>query len=215
MSELQLAALTLFGCCVAAAFSAHLLTECREDKARALALLNAFAALLVINCLRLSLPTGPDIHFLLTGALTLTLGFRAALCCSTATLLVTTAAGITSPAQLGINGICFVLLPVGLTYLLYALALHRLPRHFFSYIFLCAFLPAALVLALSMLLAGQFYIAQGLYSAETIVHNYYQIIPLLLFPEALLNGIIMTILVLYRPQWVYTFHDRFYFDDRE
>lgn len=214
MSGLQLTALALFGCGVAATFSPQPFRELRQNSYRARALLNAFAILLLINWLRLSLPTSPDIHFLLISALTLTLGFRLALYCATAVLVLMAVVGMSPPAQLGINGLCFVLLPVLQAYLIYTIAFHRLPRHFFSYIFLCAFLPGALTLALSMLLAGQAYLAQGLYSEEVISQHYYPIILLMVFPEALLNGIIMTLLVLYRPEWVYTFHDRFYFDER-
>jgi uncharacterized membrane protein len=39
-------------------------------------------------------------------------------------------------------------------------------------------------------------------------------IPLLMFGEAFLNGMAMTLLVAYRPRWVSTFHDHWYLDGK-
>ena len=50
----------------------------------------------------------------------------------------------------------------------------------------------------------------GTYSWHTISADYLSVWPLLLFPEALLNGMTMTLLAVYRPYWVNTFFDREY-----
>lgn len=50
----------------------------------------------------------------------------------------------------------------------------------------------------------------GAYPWHTISADYLSIWPLLLFPEALLNGMAMTLLAVYRPHWVNTFFDREY-----
>lgn len=36
------------------------------------------------------------------------------------------------------------------------------------------------------------------------------IFPMLMFGEAFLNGAVITLTVAYKPQWVATFHDRWY-----
>jgi uncharacterized membrane protein len=44
--------------------------------------------------------------------------------------------------------------------------------------------------------------------------SYLQVIPLLMFGEAFLNGMIMILLVAYKPRWVATFHDHWYLDGK-
>jgi uncharacterized membrane protein len=44
--------------------------------------------------------------------------------------------------------------------------------------------------------------------------NYLQVIPLLMFGEAFLNGMLMILLVAYKPRWVSTFHDQWYLDGK-
>ena len=39
-------------------------------------------------------------------------------------------------------------------------------------------------------------------------------IPLLMFGEAFLNGMVMTLLIAYKPRWVATFHDAWYLDGK-
>ncbi|MBD3584852.1 hypothetical protein HHX48_03765 [Salinimonas sp. HHU 13199] len=177
------------------------------------AIVNATALLLLFWLFRLQTSLGPDIHFLLVTALTLTLGFRLATLCATLCLLIVCAVGTVPWAMLGVHGITTILIPVGLTYTVYALSFHRIPRNFLVYIFLCAFIPAALVLGVSMLSLAGYYVLEGIYDTHAIIDNYLMIIPLMLFPEALLNGTAITLLVVYKPEWVYTFHDKFYFDD--
>jgi len=44
--------------------------------------------------------------------------------------------------------------------------------------------------------------------------DYLQVIPLLMFGEAFLNGMVMTLLIAYKPRWVATFHDEWYLDGK-
>ena len=56
-------------------------------------------------------------------------------------------------------------------------------------------------------------LAQG-DAANPTEGDYLLFIPLLMFGEAFLNGMTMTLLVAYRPAWVSTFHDRWYLDGK-
>jgi len=40
--------------------------------------------------------------------------------------------------------------------------------------------------------------------------NFLLILPMLMFGEGFLNGAMITLAVSYKPQWVATFHDRWY-----
>jgi len=85
-----------------------------------------------------------------------------------------------------------------------------LPHNFFIYVFINAFLTGAL----SMLLCG--YAASAVLAMADYMpaSSYLQVIPLLMFGEAFLNGMLMILLVAYKPQWVATFHDRWYLDGK-
>lgn len=178
-------------------------------------LLFGFTALLFfVWIFRAGIFEGLNVHFLWLTALTLTLGFRWAVLAGLTALLGVTLTGNESWHMLGVNGVISVLIPVTVSYLIFMLAFHKIPRNLFIYIFACAFFPGALVIALKMSLMGGYYLWEGVYDWPTVRDNYLLIIPLLLFPEGLLNGMTMTLLTVYKPNLVYTFHDKFYIDGK-
>ena len=50
----------------------------------------------------------------------------------------------------------------------------------------------------------------GAYDWTTISDNYMIFLPLLAFPEGLLNGMAVAILVVFKPEWLRVFSDRDY-----
>ena len=62
-------------------------------------------------------------------------------------------------------------------------------------------------------LSGYFYL-EGMYSWQVIEDNYLVLTSLMLFPEAMFNGMTVTLLVIYKPEWVYTFYDKLYLDNQ-
>ncbi|MBU3022663.1 energy-coupling factor ABC transporter permease [Aestuariibacter sp. A3R04] len=181
-----------------------------SDKARQHVIFGFTAIVFFLWIFRAGIYTGLSVHFLWLSALVLTLGFRWACMAGSVALLGTTLAGADSWEMMGVNGLVGVLMPISVTYLIFITAFHRISRNVFVYIFVCAFLPGALVIALKMSLLATVYWTEGIYDWATVRDNYLILIPLLLFPEGLLNGMTMTLLVVYKPQWVFTFHDKFY-----
>ena len=59
-----------------------------------------------------------------------------------------------------------------------------------------------MVIALKLALLGSYYAIDGIYSWDTVIDNYMLLIPLILFPEGFINGVTMTLLVVYKPEWV-------------
>ena len=170
------------------------------------------ACVFILWMFRTGIYDGLNVHFLWLSALTLLLGFRWAIFSATIALLGVTIFGKESIDMLGINFLLGVLAPISLTYGIYSLTFHKLPRHIFTYIFLCAFIPGALTIALKMLaLSGYFYL-DGMYSWHIIEDNYLMISTLMVFPEAMFNGMTITLLIIYKPEWVYTFYDKLYLD---
>ncbi|MFQ3220223.1 MAG: putative membrane protein [Paraglaciecola sp.] len=153
---------------------------------------------------------GLNVHFLWLTALLLILGFRWAMVSALLALLGVTLIGKESWSMFGINGLLGVVVPLSLSYLVYSFTFHKLSRNVFVYIFVCAFLPGALMMAIKMYLLGGYFFIDNQYDWLTIKDNYLVLIWLLLFPEGMLNGMTMTLMIIYKPHWVYTFHDKFY-----
>jgi uncharacterized membrane protein len=170
------------------------------------------ACVFILWMFRSGIYDGLNVHFLWLSALSLLLGFRWAIFSATLALLGVTIFGKESIDMLGVNFLLGVLAPIALTYGIYSLTFHKLPRHIFIYIFLCAFIPGALSIVLKMLaLSGYFYL-DGIYSWHIIKDNYLVLSTLMLFPEAMFNGMTITLLIIYKPEWVYTFYDKLYLD---
>jgi uncharacterized membrane protein len=170
------------------------------------------ACVFILWMFRTGIYEGLTVHFLWLSALPLLLGFRWAIFSASLALMGVTLLGQESVDMLGVNFLLGILAPISLTYGIYSLTFHKLPRHIFIYIFLCAFIPGALSIGFKMLaLSGYFYL-DGMYTWRVIEDNYLILTTLLLFPEAMFNGMTITLLIIYRPQWVYTFYDKLYLD---
>lgn len=155
---------------------------------------------------------GLDLHILGVTAVTLILGWRLALLsCVLAGALLTTF-GALSVELLALQLLIGAFIPVLLSYLAFIVCYHYLARHFFIYIFVCAFLTAGLVACIKIILGGVFYLAIGEYNWHQLTENYIFLSPILAFPEAMLNGMAITVLITYRPHWVKTFFDKDYLD---
>lgn len=172
-------------------------------------------AIAVLSCfwsLKVGIFQGLEVHFLLTTALTLTMGWRMSMLIATAALLLLCTLGIESWQEFGYIGILNAAIPILFSYLIYAISYHRLPRHFAIYVFVCSFLAGALSLVLHLCLNSLLFGIFDVYSWNNIMNDYLIVAALMWFPEALLNGMAMTLLIVYRPDWVYTFYDEQYLD---
>ncbi|MFS1703992.1 hypothetical protein FJ444_05985 [Aestuariibacter sp. GS-14] len=174
------------------------------------------AAVFFLWVFRASVPGGPSpsVHFMWLVALALILGFRSSIIAATLSLLGVTLWGKESWSMLGVNGLLGIAAPIAFAYTIFMLTFHKLPRNLFVYIFMCAFMPGALAIALKIALMSGYYVLDDVYSWSVVKDNYLILIPLLLFPEGMLNGMTMTILIIYFPGLAYTFHDKFYIENK-
>lgn len=186
----------------------------RRSKLQQHLVFGATAAVFILWLFRAGIYDGLGVHFLWLTALTLTLGVRYSLISGLAVLIAVTALGYEDWRMIGVNGLLGVAAPIALTHLIFNWSFHRLPRNLFIYIFVCAFFPGALMIATKMMLLAGYYVVDGTYDWLTVKDNYVVLIPLLLFPEGMLNGMTMTLLTIYKPLWIYTFHDKFYIDGK-
>jgi uncharacterized membrane protein len=168
------------------------------------------AALFILWMFRTGVHEGLSVHFLWLATLPLVLGFRWATFSASIVLIAVTALGQETINMLGINFLFGVLLPISITYGLYSFTFYKLPRNVFVYIFLCGFIAGALTIGLKMMVLSGYFYLEGFYNWQLIKDKYLILCTLLLFPEAMFNGMTITILVIHKPKWVYTFHDKFY-----
>jgi uncharacterized membrane protein len=171
-------------------------------------------AILFLWSFRVSIYDGLVIHFLWLTTLTLVLGFRWAVLVGSTVLIIMTILGNEQWSMLGVNGLIGVFLPILITYGIFAFSFHRMPRHLFVYIFLCAFFPGAITMGVKMLAFSGYYFVDGVYTWDIIQYNYTYMTLLMMFPEAFFNGFSITCLVIYKPDLVHTFHDKFYIDGK-
>lgn len=166
--------------------------------------------LAILSFIRAGIYPGLDLHFLGITAIILTLGLRLGLWCAFISTLPLLFVGVILPAQFASELVIGLMLPALFSYVIFMWVYHHLPKHFFVYIFCASFIAAALTFILrALLMAGYFYVEEN-YSWDILQANYLKMLPLFLVPEAMLNGMAMTILVIYRPQWVATFDDKIY-----
>jgi uncharacterized membrane protein len=174
----------------------------------------ASAAVFVLWIFRVGIVDELQVHFIWLTSLALILGFRWAIISSSLVLLGMTITGYEKFSMLGINWLLGTLLPISVTYAIFSWSFHKLPKNLFVYIFVCAFFPGAITVSLKIIaMAGYFQLDTDL-GWDVIFNNYVLLIPLLLFSEAFFNGFTITSLVIHKPQWVYTFHDKFYIDGK-
>ena len=165
-----------------------------------------------------SIKTGirPGLTFHLLGAtlMTLMFGARLALVGLAVVLLGITCAGMAGWSSLGINWLLAGLLPVTLSYLLYALVDRRLPNHLFVYIFVNAFIGAGTVIVLTGLATTLLLVISGTYTSQYLTQNYLPYYLLMGWSEAMFTGMAVTLMTAFRPTWLSTFSDVRYLKTR-
>ena len=170
----------------------------------------ASLAVMLLWFVRAGFSPGLGIHFLGMTALTLLLGWRLAMAGSLFALIGSAAIGVESWQTLGMSGLLLVALPIGISHLIWKLADRRLPANLFVYILGCGFFGSLLAAALARVAVGAVMLAGGAYGWETIRSQYVAVLPLALFPEGIINGMVISVLAAFRPEWVATLDARRY-----
>jgi uncharacterized membrane protein len=180
--------------------------ELFSDTRRQHLLLGAVLAIFLLWLVRRDFDSGLSVHFIGLTAVTLLLDWPLAILAAFAAQLGLTITGHQQLAALGLNGVLLVLIPVTVTELC-AIAVERTqPRNLFVYIFFSGFFAAGLA-ALFCILAGLgVLLIDGRYPMPPWLEDFAGYIWLLMFPEAFINGTIVSALVVFYPDWMETFN---------
>ncbi len=176
--------------------------------------LGSVVALVLLWHVRASVQPGLSFHLLGVTALTLMFGWSLAVIASSLALV-----GVTLNTGYGwdsflINALITGVLPATISQVALVLIRWYLPKQFFVYVLVNGFLTAGLAGVVSGYLVTGLLVLSGAYSFAQLNETFLPFFPLMFLPEAVLNGWILTVLVLYRPAWVYSFSDEQYLNGK-
>lgn len=176
--------------------------------------LNVWLGMIVLLTFVWSLKAGvkPGLSMHLLGATVFTLCFGRPLAFIGLSLVL---AGITMNGAFGyfayaLNAVLLVAVSVLASDQFLRVVQRFLPRHFFVYIFVNGFLGAGLTVLCVGLVSTLFLGLSEAYNFDYLTSEYLPYFILLGFSEAWLSGMLMTLFVIYQPNWVVTFDDSLY-----
>ncbi|MEO4047249.1 energy-coupling factor ABC transporter permease [Pseudomonas sp. CAU 1711] len=180
--------------------------ELCSDQRRQHLLFGTVLALFLLWLVRRDFASGLSFHFIGMTAVTLLLDWPLAVLGGFAAQLGLLALGRLDGAALGVNGLLLVALPVAIAESCALWVERRQPRNLFVYIFCCGFFPASFT-ALACLLGGLALLwFDGLYAMPPWLEDFAGYLWLVMFPEAFINGMLVTALVVFYPDWLETFN---------
>lgn len=172
-----------------------------------------FASIFVLSLIwmmRATLESGLNIHLAGIMLITLMFGWQLSVLAITLVCILNSLWGHSLPINLGLAILINAYLTVSFCYLFFLIIEKYLPRNLYVYLYISAFFGAAL----SFSLAGSVSVlALGLFNAypwSVLVEDYLPFYYLMGFGESFMTCGLITLLVVYRPNWVYSFRDEKY-----
>ncbi|HBH36387.1 MAG TPA: molecular chaperone DnaJ [Gammaproteobacteria bacterium] len=173
-------------------------------------LFGSLALLMLLWSMRVEMMAGVAFHLIAMTVLTLMVGWCFAVLGGSLVLAGVILAGFGDWSGYFPTALVAILLPASLTWVMLLLARAWLPRNFFIYVLLNGFMAGGLIAMIAAYTASLLLLYAAQAPLEALAYNYYPWIPLMFFPEAMLNGWIITILVILKPAWVFSFSDEDY-----
>ena len=158
----------------------------------------------------------PTLHFHLLGVTVLTLmfGWQFASLGVALILVGATLNGQGGWPTFALNLLCMGGIPIVVSTLLLHWAQRRLPHNFFIYVYVNAFLAAGVSMVAAGFAGAGLLWFTGTHSLDWLSYQYLAFFPLMFFSEAVINGMVMTLLVALRPAWVCSFDDNLYINGK-
>jgi uncharacterized membrane protein len=185
-----------------------------DDRERQWVWLLGLAVLLGVWSMKAGITPGLSLRFLLVTALTLMHGWQLAVIGAALVLVVLSITGQAAWSSFGANLLCMAVVPALFTAWFHEFVHSRLPHNYFIYFFVTVFVGSALAFNLAGLARLALLAASGTVEAAHVGPEYFAVLPFMSFGEATVNGMVMAMAVVYRPQWVMSFDDRLYLRKR-
>jgi uncharacterized membrane protein len=172
--------------------------------------LGAIVCLIVLWLIRGQVQAGISFHLLGVTVITLMFGWSmATIIASLALLAICLNLGFGWQGYV-VSFITVVLVPITLSQISLVLVRSWMPRQFFVYVLGNGFFTAWLVGYISGYVAMLLLVLSGAYTMAELKVTVMPFFHLMFFPEALVNGWAITLMVVFFPAWVYSFSDEQY-----
>jgi uncharacterized membrane protein len=173
-------------------------------------LAGAAVGLMMLWAMRTAVLPGLEFHLLGMTTVTLMLGWSWAVLAGSIALVAGALAGFAGWSGLPINAMLDVVVPATVAQSLLVLARSALPKHFFVYVFVNAFVAGGITVLAAGYIAVWVLVGADALRLDDLRQGFLPFLPLMLFPEAFLNGFLMSVMVGLRPEWVCSFRDEEY-----
>jgi uncharacterized membrane protein len=180
--------------------------ELFTDRLRQHLLFGTVFALFMLWLVRRDFDTGVSYHFIGMTAVTLLLDWPLAIVGGLVAQFGLVLLGRQDLAAVGVNGALLILLPVLVTECIAILVERAQPRNPFVYIFCSGFFAAALSALLCLLFSLWVLWYDELFVMPYWLEDFVGYLWLLIFPEAFINGMVVSALVVFSPEWLETFN---------
>lgn len=184
--------------------------ELLSDSRRQHLLFGTVIALCLLWMVRRDFPNGISIHFIGMTSVTLLLGWPLAILSGFFAQLFLVLVGKPELASVALNGFILVAMPVLITETAARFVERLQPENLFVYIFCSCFFPAALTAIVCISMGFGILLVNQIFIFPPWLDEYFGVTLMVAFPEAFINGTVITALVVFKPQWLETFnHSRY------
>jgi len=180
--------------------------ELFTDRRRQHLLFGTIFALFALWLVRRDFDTGVSYHFIGMTAVTLLLDWPLAIVGGLVAQVGLVALGRQDLAAMGVNGLLLIGLPVLVTEGVAILVERAPPKNLFVYIFCSGFFAAALATLLCLLASLGWLWLDGIFVMPEWLSDFIGYLWLIIFPEAFINGMVISALVVFCPEWLETFN---------
>lgn len=170
----------------------------------------AMVMLLLLWGIKAGISPGLGFHHLGATLFTLMFGWPLAIIGLTTIMLASVLLQHNELIGLGVNGCLSIIIPVFMSYMVLKISQKYLPDNFFIYIFVVAFFGAGIAVAASRLSSIMLLSLVNAYPNVKLIEESLLYTPLFMFPEMFVTGMLISIFVVYKPEWVMTFDDERY-----
>ncbi|HHJ34447.1 MAG TPA: hypothetical protein ENJ87_01655 [Gammaproteobacteria bacterium] len=170
----------------------------------------AMVLLFLLWGVKAGISPGLGFHHLGATLFTLMFGWPLALAGLTIILFASVLLQHNELIALGANGCLSIVVPVFSSYAVLKLSQKYLVDNFFIYIFVVAFFGAGIAVMFSRLSSILLLSAVGAYPDTKLFEESLLYTPLFMFPEMFITGMLISVFVVYKPEWVITFDDERY-----
>lgn len=180
--------------------------ELFSDQRKQHLLFGTVFCLCLLWMIRKDFPSGVSFHFIGMTAVTLLLNWPLALLAALIAQLSLMLLGKQDLASLGINGVLLSVIPVVIAHFCAEWVERLKPENLYVYIFCSGFFPAALTAIICCFMGVSLLWIDGLYDFPPWLSEFIGILLLVAFPEAFINGMVISSLVVFKPEWLETFN---------